>query len=238
MDRILVDRPGGRVAVLTLNRPSAMNALDRAMTRALRAALADAEADDDIDVLVLTGAGERAFCAGLDLEECAALDEAAAAAYRAHELFPLYRQLDRRRKPAIAAVFGEVLGAGFELALACDLIVAAEGTSFGLPQTRWSLVPPEGGCRKLAALTVAALSSELIFTAGELRPGEAMQLGIADRVVPRGEQLRASLGLARHVQRGSRHAHAGACPYDAATVCPLPSPAANRCLDLWHLRAR
>lgn len=66
----------------------------------------------------------------------------------------------------------------------------------------------------------------------------AMQLGIADRVVPRGEQLRASLGLARHVQRGSRHAHAGACPYDAATVCPLPSPAANRCLDLWHLRAR
>src|SRR5574340_246953 len=98
-----------------------MNASDRAMTRALRKAIAEIEGDDGTDVLILTGAGERAFCAGVDLKERTKLTDAEAAAYRAEELFPMYRELDRRSKPAIAAVFGHTLAGGFELALACDL---------------------------------------------------------------------------------------------------------------------
>lgn len=233
-DPILLEKRGDRIAVLALNRPQAMNAINRTMTRALRDAIADVEADEAIDVLVLTGTGERAFCAGVDLKERALLSDAEAAAYRAEELFPMYRELDGRAKPAIAAVFGHTLAGGFELALACDLIVAAEGASFGLPEVKWGLIPAAGGCRKLPALIGAARAKELILTAKTISAGEALQLGIVNRVVRRGEEVQAARELALQIIRNKQPAVRGAkrCideAVDARAACACDVEVADRC---------
>lgn len=242
-DPIFLEK-GERVAVLTLNRPQAMNAIDRAMTRALRAAIAEVEADDAIDILILTGAGERAFCAGVDLKERTRLTGAEAAAYRSQELFPMYRELDGRAKPAIAAVFGHTLAGGFELALACDLIVAAEGASFGLPEVKWGLVPAAGGCRKLPAVIGAARAKELILTAKTISAEEALRLGLINRIAPKGTQLEAALSLAREILQNNQPAVRGAkrCideGVDARAASDFDLEVANRCyatrdLRSWH----
>jgi enoyl-CoA hydratase/carnithine racemase len=233
-DPIFLEKRDERIAVITLNRPEAMNAINRTMTRALRAAIAEVEADEAIDVLIVTGAGERAFCAGVDLKERTLLSDAEAAAYRAEELFPMYRELDGRSKPAIAAVFGHTLAGGFELALACDLIVAAEGASFGLPEVKWGLIPAGGGCRKLPALIGTARAKELILTAKSIPAQDALRLGIISGITPKGRELDAALELARQILQNSQPAVRGAkrcideC-VDAHAACGFDVEAANRC---------
>lgn len=233
-DPIFLEKRADRIALLTLNRPEAMNAINRAMTRALRDAIAEIEVDDAVDVLVMTAAGERAFCAGVDLKERAALSDAEAAAYRAQELFPMYRELDARAKPAIAAVSGHALAGGFELVLACDLVVAAEGSSFGLPEVKWGLIPAAGGCRKLPALIGAARAKELILTAKTISAQEALGLGIINQVVPKGQELQAALQLARQIVQNKQPAVRGArrCieeGLDARAACAFDVAVADRC---------
>jgi len=240
-DPIFLEKRGDRIAVLTLNRPQAMNAIDRAMTRALREAIADVEADDAIDVLLLAGAGERAFCAGVDLKERTVMSDVEAATYRAGELFPMYRELDGRTKPAIAAVFGHTLAGGFELALACDLIVAAEGATFGLPEVKWGLIPAAGGCRKLPALIGAARAKELILTAKTISAAEALQLGIVNRVVRRGEEVQTALELALQIIQNKQPAVRGAkrCIDEAVgarAACGFDVEVADRCYTTRDLK--
>jgi enoyl-CoA hydratase/carnithine racemase len=162
-NEILLDKRADGIAVLTLNRPEAMNSINRAMTQALRAAIANVEADESVDVIVIAASGDRAFSTGIDLKERQTLSDSEAAAFRSGELFPMYRELDGRGKPAVAAVFGHTLAGGFELALSCDIIVAAEGASFGLPEVKWGLIPAAGGCRKLPALIGAARARDMIL---------------------------------------------------------------------------
>jgi len=209
-DEVLIERWDDRIAVLTLNRPNAMNAIDRAMTRALHSALCELEADERVDVIVLTGAGERAFSTGIDLKERQALTDDEAASFRARELFPMYRVFDARSKPAVAAVFGHTLAGGFELALACDLIVSASDGNFGLPEVKWGLIPAAGGCRKLPALIGPARAKELILTAGTCSADEMLRLGALNQVVPKGDQLPAALALARKISAHSQPAVRGA----------------------------
>jgi len=233
-DEILIRRTDERIAVLTLNRPQALNSIDRAMTRELRAAIAQLEADDGVDVIVLTGAGERAFSTGIDLKERQRLSDAEAAVFRSGELFPMYREFDGRSKPAVAAVFGHTLAGGFELALACDLIVAADDAVFGLPEVKWGLIPAAGGCRKLPALIGPARARELILTAQTLPAAEMLRLGAINRVVPRGEQLEAALALAREVAANMQPAVRGAKRaiddgIDAWAACRFDVEVANAC---------
>ncbi len=233
-NEVLIERPADRVAVLRLNRPEALNSINRAMTRALRAAVADVEADDTVDVIVLAAAGERAFSTGVDLKERQTFDDAEAAAFRTGELFPMYRELDGRSKPAIAAVFGHTLAGGFELALACDLIVAAEGANFGLPEVKWGLIPAAGGCRKLPALIGPARAKELVLTARTVPADEMLRLGALNRVVPRGEELAAALGLAREIAANMQPAVRGAKRaiddgIDAWAACRFDLEVANAC---------
>lgn len=233
-NEVLVERAGDRVAILTLNRPEAMNSINRAMTRALRLAIADLEADDGVDVIVLTASGERAFCTGVDLKERQTLSDAEAEAFRADELFPMYRELDARSKPAIAEVFGHTLAGGFELALSCDLIVAAEGTSFGLPEVKWGLIPAAGGCRKLPALIGPARAKELILTARTISAGEMLQLGALNRVVPRAEARGVALTLAREIAANMQAAVRGAKRVvdegvDARAACEFDVGIATSC---------
>lgn len=209
-NEVLIERRDDRIALMTLNRPDALNSINRGMVRALRAVMAELEADDRVDVIVLTGAGERAFSTGVDLKERQTMSDAEAAAFRAGELFPMYRELDGRSKPAIAAVFGHTLAGGFELALLCDLIVAAEGASFGLPEVKWGLIPAAGGCRKLPALIGPLRAKELILTAKTLPADEMARLGAINRVVPRAALLDTALSLARDITRNLQFAVRGA----------------------------
>jgi enoyl-CoA hydratase/carnithine racemase len=233
-DEVLVERREDRIAVLTLNRPEAMNAINRAMTRALREAIADVEADDAIDVMVLTGAGERAFSTGVDLKERKILTDAETSAFRARELYPMFHELDGRSKPAIAAVFGHTLAGGFELTLACDLIVAANGTSFGLPEVRWGLIPAAGGCRKLPTLIGAARAKEVILTAQTISVDEMFRLGAINRLVPREEVLPTALSIAQTIAGNKQTAVRGAkraidAGIDAPAGCRFDMEIVNAC---------
>lgn len=210
MSEVSVEKRADRIAVLTLNRPEALNSINRAMVRELRAAVLDLESDDSVDVIVMTAAGERAFSTGVDLKERQTLSDEEAAVFRANELFPMYRELDGRQKPAIAAVFGHTLAGGFELALSCDMIVAAEGSNFGLPEVKWGLVPAAGGCRKLPALIGPARAKELILTAQTIPADEALKLGVINKVVAKGQQLDAALDMAKLVAANMQTAVRGA----------------------------
>jgi len=233
-NEILVERRDDKIAVLTLNRPEALNSINRAMTGALRAAIAELEADDEVNVIVLAAAGERAFSTGVDLKERQTLTDAEAAVFRARELFPMYRELDSRTKPAVAAVFGHTLAGGFELALSCDLIVAAEGANFGLPEVKWGLIPAAGGCRKLPALIGPARARELILTAKTLPAEEMLRLGAINRVTPRGEELAMALALAKEIGANMQTAVRGAKRaiddgVDAWAACDFDVEVANGC---------
>jgi len=198
-DEVLLDKRNDRIAVMTLNRPQALNAIDRSMTRALRQAIRDVESDDTIDILIVTGAGAKAFCVGVDLKERQRLSDAEAHSFRMDELFPMYREIEQRAKPAIGLVDGHCLGGGFELALCCDLVLATPGSTFGLPEVKWGLIPAGGGCRKLPKLIGMARAKHLILTARTIGAAEAERIGIVNQVVPAEGAMAHALDLARQV---------------------------------------
>jgi enoyl-CoA hydratase/carnithine racemase len=198
-EKALLEKRSDRIAVITLNRPEALNAIDRDMTRALRAAIRDIETDDGIDVMLVTGAASKAFCVGVDLKERQVLSDAEAEAYRAGELFPMYEEFDHKTKPSIALVDGHCLAGGFELALTCDLILATPRSTFGLPETRWGLIPAAGGCRKLPKLIGAARAKEIILTARSFDAETALRFGVINRIVPAKDLRTAGEDLARAI---------------------------------------
>lgn len=198
-NEILIEKRDDRIAVLTLNRPQALNAIDRAMVRSLREAIRAVEADDEIDLLIVTGAGNKAFCVGVDLKERQTFSDDEAHVFRVGELFPMYSELEQRTKPAIAAVDGHCLAGGFEIALSCDMIMATPRSTFGLPEVKWGLIPAAGGCRKLPKLIGALRAKELILTAGNVDAAEAERLGLINRVVSSDDLLPRTLDLANRI---------------------------------------
>ena len=233
-DEILLEKRKDRVAVLTLNRPQALNAINRAMVAVFRQAIRDVEADPAIDVLVLTGAGERSFCVGVDLKERQTLDDEEAQVFRMVELFPMYREFEARQKPAIALVHGHALGGGFELALACDMIIATTQSKFGLPEVKWGLIPAGGGCQKLPKLIGAARAKEVILAGSGISAVEAERLGIINRVAPRDSCMDEAIALAGRIVANVQVAVRGArrC-IDHALDAPVASAydleVANQC---------
>ncbi len=175
----------GAVAVWTLDRPDRLNALSTAMVMALGKLAREAATNDSIRAVVVTGAGDKAFCAGADLKERRTMSGDAVRAmldlYRA-ELGPL----DRSPKPVVAALNGVALGGGLELALACDLRVAAPGVKLGLPETSIGIIPGAGGTQRLARIVGEARAKEMILLARRLDAGEALAWGLVNRVTPPG----------------------------------------------------
>lgn len=196
---VTLDKRSDRIAVLTLDRPQALNAIDRAMVRDLRAALGDIEADEAVDAVIVAGAGGKAFCVGIDLKERTTMTDAEAAAFREGELFPMYAALEARTKPAIAAVDGHCLAGGFEIALSCDMVLATPRSSFGLSEVKWGLIPAAGGCRKLPKLIGPMRAKEMILTAATIDAAQAHGLGIVNRVVPAEALMDQALALAGRV---------------------------------------
>jgi enoyl-CoA hydratase/carnithine racemase len=188
----------GWVATVTLNRPEALNAISTELALELAEAVEPLATDPGVRAVVLTGAGERAFCVGADLKQRAAFDDHGWFVQR--EAFRRgFAAVRRCPLPAVAAVAGFALGGGTELALSCDLIVAAEDATFGLPEVRLGLVPAGGGTQLLARRVGRSAARDLVLTGRRVGAEEARQLGLADRVVAPGEALTTATALAAEI---------------------------------------
>jgi len=192
------------VGVITLNRPDSMNALTVEMLEELERIVDEAEGDPGVRVLILTAAGEKAFCVGADLKARAAEYEAGTV----HDpLGDLIRRVQRRFEssdtPIIAALFGYVLGGGLELALACDLRLATDSAQFGFPEARVGSMPGVGGTQRTTRLIGAARAKELMFTGERIPASKALEWGLVNRVVPDGELTKAAEELAATIARNA-----------------------------------
>ncbi len=187
-ETILLDREGP-VAVLTLNRPKVLNALNALMIGELHDALSELEGDGSVRAVVLTGAGERAFAAGADINELSALPGALAGARLARRGQAVTLQIERLSKPVIAAVNGFALGGGCELAMACDIRIASENAKFGQPEVNLGLLPGYGGTQRTAKLLGRGMAMYLCLTGEPIDAREAHRTGLVQRVLPLAELL-------------------------------------------------
>jgi methylglutaconyl-CoA hydratase len=178
----------GAVAVWVLDRPARMNALSRAALMALGSLSREAATNASIRAIVITGAGDKAFCAGADLKERQSMTEDDVRAqidlYRS-ELGPL----DRCPKPVVAAINGLALGGGLELALICDLRVAAAHAELGLPETSIGIIPGAGGTQRLPRIVGEGRAKEMILLARRVSAVEALGWGLVNRVTPAGQSV-------------------------------------------------
>ena len=184
------------VALIRLNRPAVYNALNNALMNELSEALATLEADDAIRVIVLTG-NDKAFAAGADISEVQALDFSRA--YREGFISANWEAVTRCRKPVIAAVAGLALGGGCELAMMCDLLIAADTARFGQPEVKIGTLPGAGGTQRLARAIGKAKTMDLCLTGRMMDAAEAERSGLVSRVVPAGQLLGEALAVAAEI---------------------------------------
>jgi enoyl-CoA hydratase len=184
------------VALITLDRPEVLNALDAETMRQLVEALERLDTDEACRCVVITGAGERAFAAGADIKEMA---DATPVSLTIANSFARWERIKRVRVPLIAAVRGFALGGGCELAMACDMIVAADDATFGQPEIRIGIMPGAGGTQRLTRALGKARAMEMILTGRTLSAHDAEKHGLVTRVVAREETVPAALELAVEV---------------------------------------
>jgi enoyl-CoA hydratase len=187
-----------RVVVATLNRPDAMNAISAQVLVDVESVLSDAEADDAVGAFVLTGAGEKAFAAGADIAEFrgASAVEARRIAERGQLVT---RRLERSRLPVIAAINGYALGGGCEIALACDIRLAAETARLGQPEVTLGVVPGWGGSQRLPAVVGAGVAREMILTGRQVGAEEAHRVGLVNAVYPKDSLLDEAIALGNRI---------------------------------------
>jgi enoyl-CoA hydratase len=196
---LLVEIKDG-IATLTINRPESLNALNSALLEELEAAFHELGSDPAVKVIILTGAGEKAFVSGGDIKEMLALDVPGARAFsRNGQRLVLF--LESLPKPVLAAVNGYALGGGLELALACDFIYAAEKARFGLPEVTLGVLPGFGGTQNLARWIGPQRAKELIFTGKILTAAEAHAWGLVNAVWPEAELLERTMETAARIAR-------------------------------------
>jgi methylglutaconyl-CoA hydratase len=178
----------GAVAIWVLDRPDRLNALSRAMLVALGKLSREAATNPSVRAVVVTGAGDKAFCAGADLKERRAMTDE-----DVRGLLDLYRSelgpLDRMPKPVVAAINGVAFGGGLELALACDLRVASADAVLGLPETSIAIIPGAGGTQRLPRIVGEGRAKEMILLARRLPAAEALAWGLVNRVTPAGDSV-------------------------------------------------
>ena len=212
MDYVRAELGDDGIAVLTIDRQDKLNALNPQVTEEIGQTLLEIESEGP-RVIIVTGAGEKAFVAGADISEMNSMTPLEAKRFTevGHAALAL---LDRSTVPTIAAVNGFALGGGCELALACDIRIAAENALFGFPEVGLGILPGMGGTQRLPRLIGPALAKELIFSARRIDAAEAKEIGLVNRVVGQGEALDSARELAAEISANGpiavRHAKAAA----------------------------
>ena len=188
----------GRVSTVTVNRPDVLNALNTALLEEFLATLIDLGSDESVGVVIITGAGDRAFIAGADIKEMDGKTPLEARAYS--ELGQeIAHKLETMRKPTIAAVNWYALGGGCEIALACDVRLASENARFGQPEINLGVIPGWGGTQRLARATNIGYAKELILTGRMVDADEALERGLVQHVYPIGELMTRAMDLAQEM---------------------------------------
>jgi enoyl-CoA hydratase len=186
----------GRVGLITLNRPKALNALSNALVAELGKALDGFETDDDIGAIVLTGS-EKAFAAGADIKEMAS--KTFTQCYLEDFITKGWEAVSKVRKPVIAAVAGYALGGGCEVAMMCDFILAADTAKFGQPEITLGIIPGAGGTQRLARFVGKSKAMEMVLSGRVMDAAEAERAGLVSRVVPAGELLEEAMKVAERI---------------------------------------
>ena len=182
-ETLLLERDGA-TAIITINRPKSLNALNATVLSELLSAFKELELDDAVRVVIITGSGDRAFVAGADISELAALPTAEAASEKARAGHVITAHLEQSRLPVIMALNGFALGGGLELAMAGDIRVAAATAKVGQPEVNLGIIGGFGGTQRLPRLVGSGMASYLLLTGEMIDADEAKQCGLVDRVVP------------------------------------------------------
>src|ERR671920_217539 len=200
-EQIIVTVEAG-IAEVTLNRPDRYNALGSRMVGELGEALEEIEGSGEVRAMILTGAGDKAFCSGVDLKERAEMDADGRWSHN-RTLGAFAWRLARLQVPTIAALNGLAFGGGLEIALACDFRLTAEGASFALPEVGIGIVPGAGGTQRLPRLIGVTRAKELILTGRRVRPEDAPDMGLVSKVVPRSSLMEEARSLAQEIASNS-----------------------------------
>ncbi|MDX2494532.1 MAG: enoyl-CoA hydratase-related protein [Desulfuromusa sp.] len=203
-ENLLVELDNG-IAIVTINRPKAMNALNEKTLVELQDAFISFAEDDTAQVIIITGSGEKAFVAGADIAAMQPLSalEARKFAKLGHQVM---RHIEACPKPVIAAVNGFALGGGCELALGCDIRIASDNARFGQPEVNLGVIPGFGGTQRLARLIGKGRALELIFTGAMIDAAEAYRIGLANKVVPLDQLLETAKKMADSIIRKGPYA--------------------------------
>ncbi|MCH8904329.1 MAG: enoyl-CoA hydratase/isomerase family protein [Bacteroidetes bacterium] len=184
-----------QVALIELNRPKELNALNQQLMGEMRDALAEMDQDDKVRVIVITG-NEKAFAAGADIKQMA---ERSAIEMDRIDQFSTWDQINKTKKPIIAAVSGFALGGGCELSMLCDMIVASETAKFGQPEIKLGVMPGAGGTQRMTRAIGKARAMELILTGDMISADEALKMGLINKVVPVELYLQEAINLASKI---------------------------------------
>ena len=197
LETLFVERRNN-IARVTINRPDKLNALNAQAKKELKEVFDELKADSTVDVVIVTGSGEKAFVAGTDIKELTFLDAESGKEFSSdgQKVFDLIENLG---KPVIAAVNGYALGGGCELALACHIRIASENAKFGQPEVNLAVIPGYGGTQRLARLVGKGRALEMILTGDAIDASEALRIGLVNIVVPGGELLSTCEGIAEKI---------------------------------------
>ena len=201
MTHILLEKKGN-VAIATIDRPKALNALNSEVLNDLNTLVDEVNADEEIRVLILTGSGEKSFVAGADIGEMSNLTKAEGEAFgkKGNDVF---RRIETLPIPAIAAVNGYALGGGCELAMSCDIRICADTAVFGQPETGLGITPGFGGTQRLARLIGPGMAKQLIYSARNIKADEALRIGLVNAVYPLEELRPAAEKLAETIAKNA-----------------------------------
>ncbi|MFG0212926.1 enoyl-CoA hydratase-related protein [Brevibacillus porteri] len=188
----------GTIGVLTLQRPEVFNCLNLETLVTLRGLISEIGHDRDIRTVIVTGAGDKAFCSGADLRERRSMSPQQVDVY-IQTIRDTFTELEKLPKPVIAAINGLALGGGTELALACDLRIMSEHAQMGLTETSLGIIPGAGGTQRLPRLVGKGVAKELIFTARRVFPQEALSIGLINRIVSADQLMATAIALAEQI---------------------------------------
>jgi len=225
------------IATLTFNRPQTLNALNSNLLKEMSHAVDQVAADEDIRVLVLTGAGEKAFVAGADINELAAFNALQAKRF-SESGHVLLNRLQTLPIPVIAAVNGFALGGGSEIALACDFIYASENAMFGQPEINLGIIPGFGGTQRLPRAVGKNMAKEMIFTGKMITADEAYAIGLVNKICPQQQLREEVIKIAQTIVakgkvslRAAKQAINSGMDVDLTTGCSIETDAFALCMD-------